>query len=276
MEESAVSAEPQPFLKWAGGKRWLVSKLPALVAPTDGRYLEPFLGSGAIFFSARPRRAVLADVNSALIEAYRVVRDKPEELERLLRVHDAAHGELYYYEIRSLTPSTEVERAAQFIYLNRTCWNGLYRVNRKGEFNVPKGTKKRAVLETDDWAALSAALSGAQLLVRDFGETIALAGQGDVVFADPPYTVKHNLNGFIKYNQSLFSWDDQIRLRDSLLAAKQRGAKIWATNADHESVRALYRVGFHTKAITRASVLSGDPAYRGRFNELLICSEPWA
>lgn len=261
---------PRPFLKWAGGKRWLAPYLTDLLAEVEGRYIEPFLGSGAIFFALAPRSAIVSDVNERLIDTYRCVRDQPLEVETLLRRHDALHCAEHYYRVRDAQPITLIEQAAQFIYLNRTCWNGLYRVNRKGRFNVPIGTKVRALLPSDDWDGVSALLSRADILCQDFERTIDLADEGDVVFADPPYTVKHNLNGFIKYNEALFSWEDQIRLRDCLLRAKARNVKIVLTNADHASVRKLYAGSFTLKSLERASVLAGDTQYRGRYSELFI------
>lgn len=260
----------KPFLKWAGGKRWLAPFMKETVLDLPGRYVEPFVGSGAIYFALAPRRALLSDINESLVETFRCVRDYPGDIENLLARHDAKHGHDHYYAIRGKNYKSRIDKAAQFIYLNRTCWNGLYRVNRQGKFNVPIGTKTSATLPSDDWSAVSTLLSGTQLCCQDFEKTIDLAEQGDLVFADPPYTVKHNLNGFIKYNESLFSWDDQIRLRDCLLRAKRRKVKVILTNADHESVRKLYAADFKMTTLERPSVLSGDPAYRGKYNELLI------
>jgi DNA adenine methylase len=261
-----------PFLKWAGGKRWLASRLERISTLLATKYIEPFLGGGAIYFSLQPQRAVLADTNSALIGAYRAVRDHPLEIQSLLELHHATHSPEYYYEMRRANFHSDVERAAQFIYLNRTCWNGLYRVNLKGIFNVPIGTKNAVILETDDWERTAKLLNTASLLCQDFEDTIDDAREGDVIFADPPYTVKHNLNGFVKYNEAIFSWEDQIRLRNALLRAKKRGAIVFATNADHASVRDLYSADFTFASLERASVLSGNPAYRGRFNELLVAA----
>ncbi len=260
----------RPFLKWAGGKRWLAPYLTDLLNEVEGRYIEPFVGGGAIFFALAPRLAILSDINERLIDTYRCVREKPLHVETLLTRHDALHCADHYYRVRDAQPPTKIEQAAQFIYLNRTCWNGLYRVNRRGQFNVPIGTKVRALLPSDDWGGVSALLSRAEIICQDFEKTIDLADEGDVVFADPPYTVKHNLNGFIKYNEALFSWEDQIRLRDCLLRAKARNVKIVLTNADHASVRKLYAGSFLLRSLERSSVLAGDSQYRGRYSELLI------
>lgn len=261
---------PPPFLKWAGGKRWLSKRIVELVTPLSGKYIEPFLGSGAVFFALRPAQALLSDLNFDLINAYKAIQSDPEKVSVLLIEHQRLHSKEYYYRMRDYKPRCEYRMAARFIYLNRTCWNGLYRVNRSGKFNVPIGTKSSVVMPTDNWAAVSSLLESVQLTCGDFEDSIEGAKAGDLVFADPPYTVKHNFNGFIKYNDALFSWSDQIRLRDALLRAKQRGAKVVITNAHHASVRALYQDHFHLEPITRASVLAGSPAFRGRYEELLI------
>lgn len=265
-----LSTSVPPFLKWAGGKRWLSARVVELATPLVGKYIEPFLGSGAVFFALRPAKALLSDVNHELINAYGAIKSYPERVFTLLREHQRRHSKDYYYQIRAYRPRCEFRMAARFIYLNRTCWNGLYRVNLNGEFNVPIGTKSTVLMPTDDWVALSELLQSAELFCGDFQDAIEDAGQGDLVFADPPYTVKHNFNGFIKYNDALFSWSDQIRLRDSLLRAKQRGARIIVTNAFHSSIRDLYKEHFILEPVTRASVLAGSAKHRGRFEEMLI------
>jgi DNA adenine methylase len=229
-----------PFLKWAGGKRWLAPSLDSLRRP-QGKYFEPFLGGGAMYFALEPRRAVLADMNGDLIDTYRCIRDHPAEVESQLKWHADRHSDDHYYEVRQQSPRNPINRAARFIYLNRTCWNGLYRVNQKGTFNVPRGTKDAVLMSTDKWTALAQRLSSAALLTQDFEETISCAQDGDVIFADPPYTVKHNLNGFLKYNESIFSWEDQVRLCHALTSAADRGVTVVLTNAAHSSVRDLYR-----------------------------------
>ena len=270
-QDKSVSVEP--FLKWAGGKRWLIPHLKLEKLKYSGRYIEPFLGSGAIYFALRPKRAIISDINESLVDAYRCVRDCPDEISEILGKHQLEHSKAYYYEVRSNMGQNPIDRAASLIYLNRTCWNGLYRVNRKGKFNVPKGTKSSVLLNSDSWPAVADALSGAQIVARDFEISIDEAASGDLLFVDPPYTVKHNLNGFLKYNESLFSWDDQIRLHAALLRASLRSVNIIATNADHESIRELYKVGFKFRRLERSSVLSGDPSFRGRYSELLITAK---
>lgn len=260
----------RPFLKWAGGKRWLFQSGQFRLPTVEGRYFEPFLGGGAVFFENLPKRAILSDSNERLIELFVVIRDEPSEFETLLRAHAKAHSNEYYYELRSKQLSTTIARAAQFLYLNRTCWNGLYRENRKGQFNVPIGTKDTVVFENDDFQVWSRALDGARLEHRDFEAAIDEAEQGDVVFVDPPYTVRHNLNGFVKYNQQIFAWEDQVRLHAALQRAAERGVSFALTNADHESIRDLYAGFGKHRQLKRHSVIAGDSNYRNYSTELLI------
>ena len=260
-----------PFLKWAGGKRWLISSYPEVFPSKFNRYIEPFLGSGAVFFHLKPREALLSDVNADLLNTYGVVRNRWRLLEKALSVHQRLHSDTYYYKLRSSLLETNLERAARFIYLNRTCWNGLYRVNKQGQFNVPRGSKDSVLLDTDTLGLASKCLKKAILQVSDFELSVDEANRGDFLFVDPPYTVKHNHNGFIKYNDKIFSWDDQVRLRDAIFRAKSRGAFIVMTNANHESVRELYKK-FQQRALQRHSVLSGSVAGRGATEELLVTS----
>lgn len=258
-----------PFLKWAGGKRWFTSGHWDVFPKEFNRYVEPFLGSAAVFFHLRPESAVLSDLNAELVNTYKVVRNRRLKLESAIAVHARAHSEKYYYAVRKASLTCDVERAARFIYLNRTCWNGLYRVNQKGQFNVPIGTKDQVLLATDDFKALAKQLKGATLHAVDFEKTIDQAGTGDLLFVDPPYTVKHNLNGFVKYNDKIFSWADQIRLRDALVRANKRRVQIIMTNANHASVRDLYQ-GFEQFSLTRHSVLAGLSSARSVTEELLV------
>jgi DNA adenine methylase len=258
-----------PFLKWAGGKRWLVQQ--GLPAPSRyDRLIEPFLGGGAVFFALEPEQALISDINPELINLYEVVRDNPGELRRILAWHQEQHSVEHYYSIRSRTYNSRFWRAARTLYLNRTCWNGLYRLNRKGEFNVPIGTKSGVIMLSDDFDRASAVLKNADIRCQDFEDTIAVAGKGDFLFVDPPYTVKHNLNGFLKYNETIFAWEDQVRLAAALRDAGRRGASVLVTNADHESVRELYSTSFAYIRVERASVLSGPARGRGQTTEALF------
>jgi DNA adenine methylase len=263
-----------PFLKWAGGKRWLARNHVELLPEFSGVYIEPFLGGGAVYFHLNPSRAVLNDQNPDLVNTYRAIKRAPGEVEKLLEVYQRKHSDDFYYHMRSSAPRSPTKRAARFLYLNRTCWNGLYRVNRQGAFNVPVGTKSNVVLPTDNFSAISKRLKRASLRSGDFAKVMTLATKGDLVFADPPYTVNHNLNGFLKYNESLFSWNDQIRLHAEAVAAVKRGAKVAITNADHESIWELYKEDLFTiHILQRFSKLSGENKGRKAITEILIVGQ---
>lgn len=238
--------------------------------PQHDRYVEPFVGGGAGFFAINPTSALLSDVNGELINLYVQIRDHPLAIAQGIEQMQAKHSHSFYYQTRAERPSDPMERALRTLYLNRSCWNGLYRLNRKGEFNVPKGTKERVSLDSDDFKQAAERLSNAELEISDFESTLNRCGDGDLVFIDPPYTVKHNMNGFVKYNESIFTWEDQIRLRNSAVAASDRGAKVIITNADHASIHDLYHGVESMNSVERSSVLSGNPAFRARTTELLI------
>ena len=260
----------KPFLKWAGGKRWLVRRYPELFDIDFDRYVEPFVGSGAAFFHVQPERSVISDANPALMNVYSSLRSDHRRVWARLLEHARNHSDGYYYEMRSKTFRSEASRAAQFLYLNRTCWNGLYRENLRGEFNVPRGTKDTVIFDDDDFAAVSEALACAKIMTGDFESVLNGVKENDFVFIDPPYTVKHNCNGFVKYNESIFSWNDQVRLAQAVKSKVRSGASILVTNAYHPTVVDLYRDFATVVPVERASILSGDKSYRGRTQEALI------
>lgn len=259
-----------PFLKWAGGKRWLTNRVSTSPPDGNGTYFEPFLGSAAMFFHIQPARSVLSDANAALIETYQAIQSDHEKVATYLRGHASKHSPEYYYNVRAMGCRNEYSRAAQFIYLNRTCWNGLYRVNQQGAFNVPIGTKTNVLLDDDDFEGVAHLLKDCELSTSDFEDQIDRASDGDLIFADPPYTVRHKHNGFIKYNENLFRWEDQVRLHGALVRAKERGARVLLTNADHESIRTLYDQDFSITELSRYSAISGASSSRGSYPELLI------
>lgn len=273
-EQPLVPKKFIPFLKWPGGKRWFVYNHATLLPVHFGTYIEPFLGAGSVFFYLQPARALLGDANSELINVYQTIKDDWEALCASLRYRQRRHREnadQYYYAVREMSPSLPMQRASRFIYLNRTCFNGIYRVNRQGRFNVPRGTKDKVVFETDNFEAMSTLLAKAELVAGDFQALVDRASLDDLVFCDPPYTVLHNYNGFRKYNEVLFSWADQERLASALLRAARRGAKVVCTNANHASVRALYDDPvFSLQAVSRVSSISADTASRRNFEELII------
>jgi DNA adenine methylase len=271
MEIDTRIAAPKvvPFLKWAGGKRWLVKRELNLFPEKFHTYIEPFLGSGTVFFHLNPKCSIISDINGDLINTYVALRDNYRKVEKYLKVHAGNHSKKYYYDVRAEKPRGKYCRAAQFIYLNRTCFNGLYRVNLKGQFNVPIGTKNNVLMDSDDFDQISSRLSGSEIRNLDFEEILSRASKDDFVFVDPPYTVKHDMNGFIKYNEKIFSWEDQERLRQAIDLAVDRGAKVLVLNAAHQSIKNLYK-DYECVEYSRSSVLSGKPEFRGAVRELAV------
>lgn len=260
-----------PFLKWAGGKRWLSAYTHELLPEEYNHYFEPFMGGAAMFGAIQPSAATLADVNAELVNCYKQVADKPTVILGGLMQLQTLHSEETYYRIRSENPIDDVERAIRFLYLNRACFNGIYRVNQSGQFNVPKGTKETILFPYDDFPAASALLKSAEIVISDFEPVIDIAKSGDFVFCDPPYTVAHNNNGFVRYNERMFSWEDQVRLKDTLIRASSRGVLILLTNAAHSSIKDLYAgTEFDCRAVSRQSVIGGGRGYRGEYGEFLI------
>jgi DNA adenine methylase len=248
--------QTSPFLKWPGGKRWFVARHGYLLPREYRSYIEPFLGGGSVFFHLRPALATIGDTNKELISAYCGVRDDPDGVEETLLRHESRHSKTYYYQVRNYSP--------------RTCFNGIYRVNSHGRFNVPKGTKDVVTFDEDNFEDVALLLRRAKIRMADFEELIDGAQRHDLIFADPPYTVHHNSNAFIRYNEKLFSWDDQVRLANALARARDRGARIVVTNASHTTIKRLYvDRGFHLQSVSRYSPISATPEHRERFEELI-------
>lgn len=271
MHESRIDLPKyQPLIKWPGGKRALASVILRCFPGKFRTYYEPFLGGGAVFFALSPSHAVLADTNVALVEAYAQIRDNSIELARVLR--SFKNSESDYYRIRAMSPRTPIRKAARLLYLTRLAFNGIHRVNLRGEFNVPYGYKTHlSTIDEDALYGASSALKGAELRAGDFENTTRSAGDGDVVYFDPPYTVAHQNNGFVKYNERIFSWPDQLRLADYARNLAKRGCSVIVSNADHDSIHNLYK-GFNCQIITRPSVIAASSAYRKTISECIFTS----
>jgi DNA adenine methylase len=264
------SMRPRAFLKWAGSKRFLLSHIAPHLPIEWNTYREPFLGSGAMFFLLRPKRANLSDKSQELIETFTAVRDNPAAVTRYLTALDSSRDT--YYHVRSNRSRGRFKRAAEFIYLNKTCWNGLYRVNAAGEFNVPYGWPKGPnKVDTQNLHDCAVALSSedVSLTVSDFEDNLGQAESGDLVYLDPPYVTGHNNNGFVDYNEVLFSWADQIRLAEIARELVHRGVFVVVSNANHDAVLNLYPE-FRAVPISRTSTLAANPMKRGRVSEVLM------
>ncbi len=258
-------------LRWAGGKRWLIPTIKALIRDAEiSAYHEPFLGGASVFLGL-PRfpKSFLGDANAELIEVFEAIRDKPEKIAE--RAVAFENDEETYYEVRASSPWKKTERAARFIYLNHTSYNGIYRVNLDGVYNVPFGRRKSPHIPTaDQLREVSARLQGVALRAGDFAACIDNVAKGDLVFHDPPNTVAHNNNGVVKYNHRLFSFDDQKRLSTLIDQIKTRGAHYILANAAHTSIAELFNKGDTQIETKRRNVIGGFNAARGSATEYLF------
>lgn len=267
------SSVPRSFLKWAGSKRALLSKFTDIIPSTIRTYREPFLGSGAMFFLVRPDCAVLSDTCGELIETFTAVRDNVNRV--LEHLEGLPINRRVFYRIRGNRNPYKYKRAAEFIYLNKTCWNGLYRVNASGAFNVPFGSKlPKRVAEPENIRQCAKALGKAEVAIQkgDFEENLVQASRGDLVYLDPPYVTSHNDNGFIEYNEVLFSWKDQERLAVLAEQARKRGARVIVSNAADRRIIRLYP-NFRVRFIIRSSTLASNTAKRREVREAIIFSQ---
>jgi DNA adenine methylase len=262
--------EARPFLKWAGGKGQLLEQLRPLFPAEQRTYHEPFLGGGAVFFDRRPRRAVLTDVNEELIECYVAVRDDVEAVIRALESHRYDEG--HYYEVRSSVPRSIVERAARTIFLNRVGYNGLYRVNRSGQFNVPFGRYVNpTICDGDNLRACSRALAGVVLEVRSFERVVYEARPGDFVYFDPPYVPLSDTADFTSYAPGGFGWEEHVQLGDVFRRLAAKGVSVVLSNSDLPPVRSLYE-GFHVETVRASRHINSKGQRRGKVNELVVTS----
>jgi DNA adenine methylase len=243
--------EATPFLKWAGGKGQILPQIAAHFPKSFNNYFEPFLGSAAVYFHLvreRPNlRATLIDLNAELINSFQVIRASVDDLIPKLRQLQGDHGKKHYYETRSKTPTslTSVDRAARFIYLNKTCYNGLYRVNSRGEFNVPVGSYKNPrIFDEENLKAVAVALAGTKLLAGHFSTVLPLAKRGDFIYFDPPYYTE--TDGFTGYavaasGRANFSANDHTMLRNNVKRLVERGCHVVVSNSDTRFIRWLYK-----------------------------------
>lgn len=259
MPKNAAPAT-KPFIKWAGGKTRLLPKLLPYVPLTIQNYHEPFLGGGAMYFAVADFVAgtsYLSDLNQELLNAWIAIRDHADELESLLddyRAKDAAGGKEFYLSVRPLQLQGTVDRAARFLYLNQTSWNGLWRVNKFGKFNVPWGDRPFHGLTRDVIDSVSARLQNANIGVRDFREAIPLAEPGDFVYLDPPYLPLSDTSKFYLYTEKRFRSPDLAELADLCNAMSERGVAWMMSNRDTSLVRELFDGHDFHALTTRRSV----------------------
>jgi DNA adenine methylase len=278
--ETVAPTEAQPFLKWVGGKAQLLEQFDAFFPAQINRYVEPFLGGGAVFFHLHARfpqmQAFLRDNNDELINTYTAVRDRPRELMRRLDSHLAAYladREKYYYLVRlkhHLPTAETLERAARMVFLNKTCFNGLWRVNSKGEFNVPIGSHRNpALYDEENIHAASRALEGVHLQTQDFRDTLAQTRRGDFVYIDPPYYPVSPTASFTSYTKDDFGAEQQRELAALFADATRRGVRLMISNSDTEFIRHLYR-NFTIHTVSARRMVNCDGTKRGKINEVVV------
>ena len=272
---------PKPFVKWAGGKRQLLPLLTEAFPPGYGAYHEPFVGGGAVLFnilaSGRPTVCRASDLNSDLILTYVTIRDRVEDLIESLKSHDAAFREdpkRYYYAVRAQSPRSQVEKASRLIFLNRTCFNGLYRVNSRGMFNVPMGSYTNPkILDADNLHAVSAALreGGVTFECSDFESVLKSAESGDLVYFDPPYHPVNNGGNFTGYTSGSFTHADLKRLATVCRRLDEAGCRVVLSNSCASEVTSLFEDGpWSIRWITAARSINSDGRNRTGHREVII------
>ena len=268
----------KPILKWVGGKRQLLTEIVPLVPKNPTLYVEPFIGGAAVLLNIQPQQARINDFNEELINVYITVRDNPNELLKQLRVHEEKNSRDYYYETRALDrePSfkelTNVERAARIIYLNKTCYNGLFRVNAAGQLNVPYGRYKHPnIVNEPAIRALSTYLNNDDIDIRcgDFATTLEDLPEGSFVYLDPPYMPISATSAFTGYTEGGFGYDEQVRLRDECIKLKEQGIAFLQSNSDCDEIRDLYDE-FTIRTVQAKRAINRDGEGRGAVSEVLI------
>ncbi len=267
---------PRPFLKWAGGKSQLLPQL-AQFFPLPGkvkRYVEPFLGSGAVYFHFKrmvePRSALLWDNNRELIETFQAVQSDVDAVIRILRKHQSRHDKDFFLAMREKTPISLAGKAARLIYLNKTCFNGLYRVNSRGIFNVPFGRYKNpAILNEKGLRIASRYLVGAKIEARDFRLLQVQAKARDFVYLDPPYHPRSSTAYFTAYTRDSFGVEDQRELADVYRKLDKKGCLLMLSNSDTPLVRELYQ-GFEIREVSARRRINSRADRRGPICELVV------
>lgn len=277
------SKEPgaAPFLKWAGGKTQLLPQLSSMLPERFERYVEPFVGSAALFFWLRRNRsfvsAHLLDRNDELINCYIAVRDSVDEVIPILAEMRVKHCKRFYYRIRAQKPATltELERAARLIYMNKTCFNGLYRINSRGEFNVPIGSYRNPrIFDEGALREASRALSDVEIARADFAEAVNVASAGDLVYFDPPYHPISRTASFTSYalgrdGRAVFDIDEQRRLAGAFRDLDRKNCHVMLSNSDAEEIRQLYR-GFRIRVASARRAINSDASARGAVSEIVV------
>jgi len=272
----------QPFVKWAGGKRGLLKQILPLFPKEFNSYYEPFVGGGAVFFELfsrgllKDKRVILSDINKELINTYKVIRDTPCKLIKELEKYKKQHNKEFYYKIRELdrkedfSKLSNLEKATRFIYLNKTCFNGLYRVNKKGYFNTPIGSYKNPnIADKDVILSASEALQDIEILHQPFNKILKYANRDDLVYFDPPYYPLNDTSNFTSYNSNCFLEDKQFELFEVFDALTDRGVKLVQSNSDTDFIKDLYKK-YDIQIVNANRFINSKSNNRGKITEVLI------
>lgn len=271
-----------PIVKWVGGKRQLLPEIMPLINQKCSTYVEPFVGGGAVFFELQPKKAIINDYNSELMNVYVVVRDQSEKLLEVLEKHSKNNTEEYFYEIRSLDRSedyihmSDVDKAARIIYLNKTCYNGLYRVNSAGKFNSPYGRYKNPnIINETLIREMSAYLRSGKITIRqgDYKDVLKGLRKGAFVYLDPPYMPISSSSSFTGYTEHGFSYDHQVMLKKECDKLRKKGISFLQSNADCPQIRELYQ-DYEIKTVQAKRSINSNASKRGEINEVLIYYVP--
>lgn len=252
----------KPFLKWAGGKSQLLPKLEKYIPASFNKYIEPFIGGGALYFYINPSTPIISDLNEELIITYKTVKSNVEDIINILATYE--NNEDFYYKIRSINPSSinDIERAARLIYLNKTCFNGLYRVNKKGVFNVPYGKRNGEFLNKELLRDASNFLQNAIIINSDFLKTLShYASEGDLVFLDPPYYPVGKYSDFKRYTKEFFYHEDHLKLRNEFDRLVNLGCYVILTNSNNSQILDLYSK-YEVKVFNTKRLISSNPNTR--------------
>jgi len=275
----------QPFIKWVGGKRGLLNQILPLFPKEFNNYYEPFIGGGAVFFELfskgllNGKKIILSDINSELINTYNLIKDNPYELINNLENYKEQHSKEFYYQIRELDRKEDyknlsnLEKATRFIYLNKTCFNGLYRVNKKGYFNTPIGSYKNPnIADRDVILSASEALQNATIKQQSFKEILKEVKKGDLVYFDPPYYPLNATSNFTSYDSNCFLEDEQFELFEIFDKLADNGAKVVQSNSDTDFIKELYKK-YNTNIVNANRFINSKSNGRGKITEVLIRSQ---
>ena len=269
-----IEKETYPIVKWVGGKRQLMFELLKNMPKSHNRYFEPFIGGGALFFELQPKNAYISDKNEELINLYSIVRDNVYELIADLSKHEVSKE--YFLEIRNLDRTDEyknllnVQRASRFIYLNRTCFNGLYRVNSQGQFNVPFGNYKNPrIVDENNLLNCSELLKNTEIKCADFSEILTKVKRGDFVYFDPPYVPLNETSSFTSYTKDGFDMDMQFKLREVCDELDSMGVMFMLSNSDTKFVNELYS-NYEIKKVSASRAVNANSEGRGKITEVLV------